>query len=112
MDNIGRQAGGLPMKSHKGWKLLSHLYDTVEMALWSFGIALLIFLAVFVIPMIPAHQREYQRIRAQEIANENELYCEKLNIKAGTQAYTECLLVLGAFRLKVEQRIYRESEAF
>lgn len=100
------------MKSNKVLKSLSHLYDTVEMALFSLGIALLIFLAVFVIPMVPAHQREYQRVRAQEIANENELYCEKLNMKVGSPAYTECLLVLGDFRVKVEQRIYRESEDF
>jgi hypothetical protein len=31
-------------------------------------------------------------------------------MKAGTRAYDKCLLVLGDFRMKVEQRAYSESD--
>jgi hypothetical protein len=31
-------------------------------------------------------------------------------MKVGTQTYNDCLLVLGDFRLKVEQRIYNDSD--
>ena len=100
------------MKTNKVWRLLSGAYDVVETALWSLGIALVVFLIVFVLPMLPTRQREYQAVRILEIANENALYCEKLNVKVGTQAYNECSLVLGEFRFKVEQRIERENGDF
>lgn len=46
----------------------------------------------------------------QQIADETALYCEKLNRTPGTQAYSDCLLVLGDFRLRVEQRVYSERD--
>jgi hypothetical protein len=104
--------GSLPMKSNKVWELISQVYDNVHAALWATALAFVIYLGIFVIPMLPSIQEQYQRVRAQEIADENALYCEKLNMKAGTQAYNECLLVLGDFRLKVEQRISSENDDF
>ncbi|HET7805915.1 MAG TPA: hypothetical protein VFL53_16885 [Pseudolabrys sp.] len=86
------------------------LYDNVEIALWAVLLAFVIFMAVFVVPALPALREKYQRARTQEISAENALYCKKLNMKEGTEAYRDCLLVLGDFRLKVEQRAYSESD--
>jgi hypothetical protein len=104
--------GSLPMKSNRVWELISHVYDNVHAALWAALLAFVIYLGIFVIPMLPSIREQYQRVRAQEIADENVLYCNKLNMKMGTQAYNECLLVLGDFRLKVEQRISSENDDF
>ena len=41
----------------------------------------------------------------QEIATENEAFCEKLDLKRGTSKYNQCLLDIGQFRLKVENRV-------
>jgi len=100
------------MKSNRVWELISHVYDNVEIALWAIGLASFVYIGVFVIPRIPSLREQYLRVRAREIADENALYCEKLNMKVGTQAYNECLLVLGGFRLKVEQRISSEIDDF
>lgn len=100
------------MKSNKIWELISHIYDNAEMALWAIGLASIVYVGVFVIPRIPSLREQYLRVRAREIADENALYCEKLRMKVGTQAYNECLLVLGDFRLKVEQRISSENDDF
>lgn len=86
------------------------LYDNVEIGLWAVLLAFVVFMAAFVIPALPTIRAQYQRIRAQQIAEENSLYCKKLKKKVGTPAYDECLLVLGDFRLKVEHRIYNESD--
>jgi len=79
--------GGLPMKSNRVWELISHVYDNVHAALWATLLAFVIYLGIFVIPMMPRIQEQYQRVRAQEIADENALYCKKLNMKVGTQAF-------------------------
>lgn len=100
------------MKSNKIWELISHVYDNAEIALWAIGLASIVYMGVFVIPRISSLREQYLRVRAQQIADENALYCNKLNMKAGTQAYNECLLVLGDFRLKVEQRISSENDDF
>lgn len=100
------------MKSNRGWELIRSVYDNVHAASWAIVIAFLIYVGIFVIPMLPSIREQYQRVRAQEIADENALYCEKLNMKTGTQGYNKCLLVLGDFRLKVEQRISSENEVF
>jgi hypothetical protein len=100
------------MKSNKILELFSHVYDNVHAALWAILLAFVIYLGLFVIPMLPSIREQYQRVRAQEIADENALYCNKLNMKVRTQAYKECLLVLGDFRLKVEQRIFSENDDF
>jgi hypothetical protein len=102
--------GGLPMKPNKVWETISRVYDNVHAALWATLLAAVIYFAIFVLPKVPAMREQYQRDRAQEIADENALYCKKLNMKGGTAAYNECLLILGDFRAKVEQRDYDESQ--
>jgi len=98
------------MKPKKGWVLISRLYDNVNAALWAISLTVLIYFAIFVIPMLPSIRDEYQRLRGQEIADENAVYCKKLDLKVGAVAYNECLLILGDFRVKVEQRIYNDGE--
>jgi hypothetical protein len=97
------------MKSYKILDIVGRVYDNVEIALWAILLAFVVFMAVFVVPMLPKLRAQYQQARAQQIAEETALYCQKLNVKAGTQGYGHCLLVLGEFRHKVEQRIYSES---
>lgn len=89
------------MKSNRILELISHVYDNAHAALWATLLTFVIYLGIFVIPMLPSIREQYQRVRAQE-----------LNMKVGTQAYNECLLVLGDFRLKVEQRISSENDDF
>jgi hypothetical protein len=56
-------------------------------------------------PHVSETQAQRQIIRVQEIAAENEAFCEKLDIKRGTNKYSQCLLDIGQFRLKAEKRV-------
>jgi hypothetical protein len=97
------------MKSNKIWQLIHRVYDIMEAGLWAFLLAAVIFIAVFVIPNIPENKAQWERVQAIEIAAENAVYCEKLHIQTGTRAHSECLLILGDLRHKIEQRIYNDS---
>lgn len=94
--------------STKIWKIARRIHHNVELALWATLSAVVIFLMVFVLPYMPEIQAQYARVRALEVSAENAELCEKLNIKRGTERYDQCLLDVGQFRWKAEQRIYGE----
>jgi hypothetical protein len=98
------------MKSFKSQEIVGRIYDNVEIASWAMLLAFVIYFIAFVIPKAPEIQARGERIRAQEIAAEDSSFCEKLGLKQGTDKYNQCLLDVGAFRLKVEKRIEDENE--
>jgi hypothetical protein len=98
------------MKSLKNREIVGRIYDNVEIALWAMLLAFVIYFIAFVIPKVPEIQARAERIRAEEIAAENSSVCEKLGIKRRIDKYNQCLLDVGAFRLKVEKRINDENE--
>jgi hypothetical protein len=98
------------MKSSKIWKIVGRTYDSVEIALWAMLLAFVMYFVAFIVPKVPEIQARGERIRAEEIAEENASFCEKLGTKRGTEKYNQCLLDVGAFRLKVEKRITDEDE--
>jgi hypothetical protein len=100
------------MKSSKARELVSRIYDNVEIALYAMAFAFVLYFVTFVLPKVPDMQAQWQRIRAEEIAAENASLCEKLDTKRGTEKYNQCLLDVGAFRMKVEKRIAEENELF
>ena len=90
--------------SPKTREIVSRVYDQVEVALWAILFAFVIYFIAFVLPDISETQAQRQIIRVQEIAAENEAFCEKLDLKRGTSKYNQCLLDIGQFRLKAEKR--------
>ncbi len=68
------------------------------------------FFIVFVLPKIPEIRTQTVESRAKEIATENAKSCKRLGLKAGTGNYNECLLDLGELRLKIENRLVKESD--
>jgi hypothetical protein len=98
------------MKSLKISKIVGRIYDNVEIALWAMLLAFVMYFVAFIVPNVPEIQARGERIRAEEIAAENALFCEKLGTIRGTEKYNQCLLDVGAFRLKVEKRINDENE--
>jgi hypothetical protein len=86
-------------------KAASRVSDHIETALWAMLVALVIYFVFFLFPNIPEAQAQMERIRVQEIAAENASFCERLDIKRGTDRYNQCLLDIGQFRLKVEKRV-------
>ena len=78
--------------------------------MWAMLFAFVIYFITFVLPKLPEIQAQNAIVRLVEIGAENELLCENLSIKRGTDTkYSQCLLDVGAFRSKVEKRIYDET---
>ncbi len=97
------------MISRKMWEAAGRMYDNVEAALWTSLILFLIYFFVFIVPKLPEVRAQNQRILVQEVAAENESYCTRLGMERGTEKYSQCLLVLGEFRAKVEKLKYAEE---
>jgi hypothetical protein len=87
-----------------GWKLITDIYDTVHIALWSILIAAIIFFCLFTLPKIQQVQAQMEVQRIQEIAAENRQYCEKWGFLVGTDKHAACTLDLRELRAKIEQR--------
>jgi hypothetical protein len=80
------------------------IYHTVHAGLWALlGAWVIVMLAN--LPNLSKTRAKAERQRAQEIAEENRLYCEKWGMKAGTHEHTLCTLDLQEIRAKVQQRI-------
>jgi hypothetical protein len=92
------------MKSFKTREIINRVSDHAEIALWAILASFVIYFFVFTLPNVSETQAQRERIRVQEIAAENEAFCEKLDLKRGTNKYNQCLLDIGQFRLKAEKR--------
>ncbi len=90
--------------SGRGWRLISNVYDTAHLALWSLLIAFVIFFCVFTLPQLPQVRAnmEAQRLLARQA--ENITYCEKWGFARGTPKHQECVLDLQGLRAKTERR--------
>jgi|SRR6516225_3917772 hypothetical protein len=97
------------MKSSKVREIALRAYDIGETALYATAFALVIYFLAVILPDLPENNARMERVRTIEIAAENALFCEELGTKRGTDQYNQCLLDVGAFRLKVEKRIFDEN---
>jgi len=88
--------------------IIFRVYDTVHMALWALLVAGTVFLLLH-IPQMRDARAIAEAQQAQEIAQENKLYCEKWGMRAGTHEHIICTMDLNAIRAKVEQRIADDS---
>jgi hypothetical protein len=86
------------------------VYDNVEAALWATLLAFVIYFIVFTLPNMRRISEQNEIAQLQEIAAENASYCEKFGMIAGTENFNHCLLDLGEFRMKVENRMSDHSE--
>jgi len=91
--------------SPKTREIANRVYDHIEVGVSAILFAFAIYFAAFVFPNVSETQAQREIIRVQEIAAENEVFCEKLDLKRGTSKYNQCLLDIGQFRLNVEKRV-------
>jgi hypothetical protein len=80
------------------------IYHTVHVALWAL-LASWVVIMVSNLPSVSKARATAERQRAQEISEENRIYCEKWGMKAGTHEHILCTLDLQELRAKVQQRI-------
>jgi len=87
-----------------GWKLISDIYDTVHIALWSLLFAAVVFFCLFTLPKMRQVQTQMYVQRVQEVAAENRQYCEKWGFPVGSDKHTACTLDLQDLRANIDQR--------
>ena len=90
-------------KSRGTLAIVQSVYDYVHMALWATLVAFVFFLA-FIVPRMPEAASRAERIRIQEISQENEDYCAKWQMGLGTKMHNQCILDLQELRWKVQNR--------
>jgi hypothetical protein len=86
------------------WRVVDRLYVEVETALWAALAAFVIFFCALILPEVPANVAKAQAVRALEVGEENQVYCEKWGMKRGTQAHIGCTIDLQQLRNDIEQR--------
>src|SRR5215472_4102855 len=86
------------------WAWVRRITKIAPTVLWALAAA---WAAIMIMhyPRILEARATIERQRAQEIAEENRVYCEKWGLKAGTHEHTLCTLDLQEVRAEVEQRI-------
>ena len=89
---------------NKIWVIVETAYDNVHSALWAALCAFILYTLVVVIPGLPAARAEMQRQQVAEIAAENQIYCEKWGMPAGTHRHVLCTLDLQKIRANAERR--------
>jgi hypothetical protein len=92
------------MKRGRTMGLVSRIYDEVHLALWAILVGGLSYFAVFVAPKVLEFQAAAERLRLQNIANENEIYCAKWRMGAGTSAHDGCIEDLQELRAHIERQ--------
>jgi hypothetical protein len=98
------------MKKNSIYQIVVRTYDVVESALWTLLAASVFYFGVFVLPKVPTIRAQIVDARAKEIAAQQAYYCDRLGMPTATLKYSECLLVLGEFRKKVEQQVDQEYD--
>jgi hypothetical protein len=82
---------------------------------WAPGVAYVGALAVVVIYMIingPAIRAATESHKAEQIDQENTLFCEKFGMARGTDAFATCASYLADLRKRNEERVTRDLVGF
>jgi hypothetical protein len=97
-------SNGTLRKSNDTLALVQSIYDHVHLALWAILAAFVVFFLAFIAPRLPEIAARAERLRIQEISQENEDYCAKWQMGLGTKMHNKCILDLQELRLKIQNR--------
>ena len=92
------------IKSNGALAIAQSIYDYVHLALWATLAALVLFFLAFTVPRLPTAAARAERLRIEEISQENEDYCAKWQMGLGIKMHNQCILDLQEFRWKVQNR--------
>ena len=98
------------MKSKGAFAIVQSTYDYVHMALWATVVAFVVFFLAFIVPRMPEATSRAERLRIQEISQENENYCAKWQMGLGTKMHDQCISDLQELRWKAQNRLADQLE--
>jgi hypothetical protein len=99
------KSNGILIKSNSTLALVQSIYDYVHLALWATLVAFVVYVLAFIAPGLPEAAARAERLRIQEIAQENEGYCAKWQMGLGTKMHDQCISDIQELRAKVENRL-------
>jgi hypothetical protein len=99
------KSNGTLMRSNGTLAIVQSIYDYVHLALWAILAAFVLFFLAFVAPRLPEITARAERLRIQEISQENEDYCAKWQMGLGTKMHNQCILDLQELRWKAQNRV-------
>jgi hypothetical protein len=85
-----------------------HIYRLIERGLWALAPALVL-LMLFNLPAIWAAREQAAQSAAEEIAAENDRYCEKWGLPSGTPKHDACVRDLVNIRARSALQAYDEQ---
>jgi len=95
---------GTLMRSNGALAIVQSIYDYVHLALWAALAAFVLFFLAFIAPRLPEAVARAERLRIQEISQENEDYCAKWQMGLRTKMHDQCILDLQELRWKIQNR--------
>jgi hypothetical protein len=98
------KSNGTVTKSNGTLATVQSIYDQVHLAFWAILAALVLFFLAFIAPRLPEAAARAERLRIQEISQENEDYCAKWQMGRGTKIHDQCILDLQELRWKAQNR--------
>jgi hypothetical protein len=98
------KSNGRLTRSDRTLALVQSIYDTVHLALWATLAAFVVFFLAFIAPKLPEVAARAERLRIQEISQENEDYCAKWQMGLGSKMHAQCILDLQELRWKIQNR--------
>jgi hypothetical protein len=93
------------MNSQKTLAIARMIYDEIHAALWAIAAALVLYVAVFVVPKFPEARAQSELLRSEQMNAEHEWYCRRWHMGPGTPMHDQCVLDLQGFRTSIENRI-------
>jgi len=99
-----------PVENSRVLERVRAIYDEVNLALWAIAVALICYVAIFVLPKAPAARARAELLRSQQINSENEWYCQRWHMGPMSQMHEQCLMDLQQLRTSIEQRLAEEGE--
>jgi len=86
------------------------IYDTVHRALWAVLAAGLIMFVVFDLPAVLNGDRVYASHRARAVEAEDNFYCQRWGMAAGSGRHSLCMSDLARLRQNVEKQVADDSD--
>jgi hypothetical protein len=93
------------MKSNGTLTFVQSIYDDVHLALWATLAAFVVFFLAFIAPRLPEAAARAEALRIQEIAQENEDYCAKWQMRLGSEMHDQCISDLQELRWRIQDRL-------
>ena len=95
--------------SRRAWTIIHRGYDATHVVLGGI-LAVWVVVLIATLPRLPQIHANIERMRMEEIAQENERECERLGMRVKIDQFIACATVLDEVRANAGRRIGGDSD--